>query len=173
MTDHDPKRQEYLEKLSFEYVRMAHIEWLESFKGVREFSSQAIRMLYILNGGALIALLALIGNMFGKVGPDKVELFTVFLSAIIPSFIPFVIGLISAGLVSAMAYINFSALDESSPNAAQLYGWLQNEAHELTNFQRNLPVITARIGLSFGFLSLVAFGAGCVLVYRSFEFLSG
>ena len=45
-------------------------------------------MKYLLNGGAIIAILALIGNMYGKQTGDR-AIFTRFLHAIIPAFIPY------------------------------------------------------------------------------------
>jgi hypothetical protein len=60
-TDADRQR-DYVQNAQLEYVKMAHAEWLEGFKGVKDFSSNAIRMLYVSNGGAILALLALIGE---------------------------------------------------------------------------------------------------------------
>lgn len=75
----------YLEKTNLEYVKMAHAEWLEGFKGVRETSIEAIKAMYLLNGGALIALLALLGNMYGKTPAETSSPFFVFLAAILPA----------------------------------------------------------------------------------------
>lgn len=160
-----------LEKKNLEYVKMAHAEWLEHFRGVREFSNQAIRMLYVLNGGALLALLALLGNMYGTLHPEGPVFFSKFVNAITPAFMPFVFGLLSAGMVSLFAYINFSALETSSPSSAALYNWLRGENHVVSNFLENLPVTTARIGVFFGLGSLAAFGFGCYKVYQAFKLL--
>jgi hypothetical protein len=167
MTETDSPRE-----LDIEYIKMAHAERLEASRGVREFSSYAIRMMYLLNGGAIIAILALIGNMYGKQTGDQSAIFTRFLHAIIPAFIPFITGLILAGVVSAFAYLNFSVLEVASFSSSDLLLWFRGQKLERHRFWRKAPQVTAIIGLVIGLFSLLAFAWGSCRVYQSFELLS-
>jgi hypothetical protein len=173
LADLDDRQRDYLQNVQLEYVKMAHAEWLEGFKGVKDFSSNAIRMLYVLNGGALIALLALIGNIYSKIIPgDQLLHFEKFLKAILPAFLPFAVGLLLAGIVSALAYANYSSIEASFPNSSRLYLWLKGEEVKQTVLARQMPTITARVGFFIALLSLGAFGWGCWRVYQAFEILA-
>ena len=65
-------------------------------------------MKYLLNGGAIIAILALIGNMYGKQTGDR-AIFTRFLHAIIPAFIPLSRDLFLPALCPRVCIFEFQA----------------------------------------------------------------
>jgi hypothetical protein len=103
---------------------------------------------------------------------DQLLHFEKFLNAIRPAFLPFAIGLFLAGLVSALAYVNYASIEVSFPNSSTLFRWLKGEPAKQTMLVRKMPMITARLGLFIGLLSLAAFGCGCWRVYQAFEILA-
>lgn len=173
---------------NYEYVRMAHSEWLEIHKGVRESAISAVRTLFLLNGGALIALLALAGNMY-RVGHsadftsfDKyVNLFfghhsrtpfQEFVQATLPAFTAFGLGLLFAGIVALLSYLVFGALEGIAPRSSELLGFLRMQKIKPKREMHLLHRVAIWGCILFSVVSIAAFGSGCMLVRMGFNILA-
>ncbi len=113
---------------SWKHVR----DWeLESFKAIIAFANITIRSLLLINGGALVALLAFFGNTW------KDSHSVIVLS--IPSMKAYLLGLVFAVLVSGVAYI------------AQ---------HYFTRQQNKAGITFQIIAIIFALISLGSFSCG-------------
>jgi len=154
------------DKARLEYLKMAHAEYLEALKATKEFSSSSVNMLFILNGGAIVALLAFLGNVYGKPeGAIALRLAKEMVPAI-----PWLIGGVAlAALTSGIAYINFSALHAVVPSATHLLEWARGEKFDQPPRLRYVPTASAYFGLLTASLSLGAFCWAAYLVFSGFR----
>lgn len=173
MDEIEINKAEYQEKINIEFIKIAHNEYIENFKGLKEFSTSGIRVLMLLNGGAIIAILALIGNMYGKIGVEAHNMLSKFINSMLPSFIYFGGGLFLAGIVAILAYINFSLLEATIPDCWKLLRWTKGEKLEDSKHMACSILVTARAGAILAAVSLLLFAIGSWQVYTAFQVLAG
>lgn len=85
-------------QLEVEKHKNANASSLEMFKSVITAGQHAMRSSFLLNGGAAVALLALIGHLTEK-QPDKVAVFA-------DTLLPFVIGVFTIAFTSGVTYLS-------------------------------------------------------------------
>jgi hypothetical protein len=159
-------------KEKIDYTKFAHAEHIEAMKAIREFSLQGIRMIYILNGGAIIALMTFIGNTFSNNDEPNIIIKSLYMYYILSAFPFFAGGLLFGGILSIIAYINYSLLQQVYPSSGDLMGWLRGENIAFPKIANKWANLTAIIGLVVAILSLICFGLGCYYVYAAFKYLS-
>jgi hypothetical protein len=137
----------------------------------RDFGLAGLRLLFLLNGGAIIGLLAFLGSLLGK-DQLKTEVAITFARALRPSFLCFVAGLASTALVALFAYLNWGFIAGIYHNPAQAHAWLQNKGAETTiAWNSRLIGSTAFLSVGAAIVALVLFLAGCLYVARAFHVL--
>jgi hypothetical protein len=87
-----------------EYARQVHDYTLQYEKHLKEWGQTALRTIFLLNGGAIIALLTFIGGTIGK----STGTTSVFPALFVPAFHKYVFGLGCTALSMVCAYINYS-----------------------------------------------------------------
>jgi hypothetical protein len=133
----------------------------------RELGQQAIRSLILLNGGAIIVLLAFVGNTIGK-GGDAATMGIVMAREALPAFYWFVGGLVLATLVSATGYLNWLIAADSFMSEVDLFFFVQRlppSPERDLSWRIKLTFVLAGV---LGLLSLAAFCVGSILVVRRF-----
>lgn len=104
-----------------------------SMRAAVDFALAGIRGMYLLNGGAVIAILTFMGN---------VKMFSSTQIALANSIIWFVLGLISVMVCTVFSYLGQNQITKGAPAGE---GWLTNTA------------------IAMGALSIVFFGAGALI----------
>ena len=87
----------------------------------KEFATSAIKSLFLLNGGALIAF----NSLFATLLPSKTLRLAQFGDDIFEAAICFVVGLILTVVIAGVAYINYSAIQAGSPGPNQLADYVK------------------------------------------------
>lgn len=87
-----------------------HAERASFIKSANAYGTATIRSLFLLNGGAAIALLTLVGSILGKDSDTSAGIAAAFLHGFQPALRSFGWGLVTAVLAAALGYLNFSAL---------------------------------------------------------------
>lgn len=95
-------REEHF-KARQEYAKQMHEDRLQFEKHFKEYGQLALRSLFLLNGGALVALLAFIGTSLGK----NVEGVIVTPAMFIPAFWKFTVGLLLIAIAMGVSYANY------------------------------------------------------------------
>jgi hypothetical protein len=106
----------------------------ETYKGLIQLSAGALRFGALVNGGAVVALLALIGNLIGS-GADVPDLKWPLTC--------FIIGITVAGLAQVTAYFTQLALYEESALSKPESGLYQHR----TFLYMSLALVLLSIGL--------------------------
>jgi hypothetical protein len=154
-----------------EYARQILEYTLQHDRHLKDYGQMALRSVFLLNGGAIIALLTFIGSASGK---------TIGASVIAPALFVVAFSFFSAGLVCAVisitsAYLNY--MGHKHVNADP--GWLANNIiAQQEKWPGNHSVSNSRfinwtwhVALFTGIVSLTMFGIGCYKVAAVFEVL--
>lgn len=91
---------------------------IESFKAVINIGANACRTFLIMNGGAAIALLAFLGNIWNKDSTTQAS------QAIASALLWFCSGVILAGLCAAFSYISQSLYTSSELGEKKIVTWI-------------------------------------------------
>jgi hypothetical protein len=102
---------------------------LQALAFSRDYGSAGVRTLLLLNGGAIVGLLAFVGTLYGK-DQFKIEVAISFARALRPSFFAFVLGLALTALTSFFAYLNWGFVSGTYHNPAQAHAWAKQEGAE-------------------------------------------
>lgn len=133
-------------QLSAEHYRAGVENNLEMFRSVIQSGQSALRTAFLLNGGASIALLAVIGNMVSEPGRKLVSV-----SGLADSLIVFVIGAFAIAFTSGVTYVS------------QWFSAGEKDWHKRTGFVLNVFAIL------IGFSSFGFFLWGMVRAYNVFQ----
>lgn len=144
-----------------------------------EYGKIFVRFAFLLNGGAMIALLAFIGALYGRADIANVA---ISFSAKMPwAFGVYAAGLLMAAMSAAAGYINFQYVYSTHFDEGHLLRFLQagnsfaglNQDEELAKFDSmdRKASFTAKLGILFGALSLAAFIGATLIVARAFGVL--
>ena len=148
-------RKEYAKQIG-ELDRLAQ----SAFKDI---GAGTVRYLFLLNGGAMIALLAFVSSIITKGGQS------VFTTAeMVPAFAFFVGGLAFAVATSFLTYLNFRYLSESYAHPGALANWITSAAGKNeypTGETRDRHFWwTTILGIGTGWGSALCFVTGCATV---------
>lgn len=152
------------------FSQLAHAERLIVLDGIKQYGLTTIRLLSILNGGAIIALLGLIGSMFSR-GEGSVQVGVSLASSALPAFYFFAGGLVLTASTAGIGYISFNASAVGHISPGHLLTFMRGEVpEELQDYDR-LAVGTTWAAILFGVLALAAFVLGCWHVAQAFKVL--
>lgn len=148
-----------------EYARMVQERAMLSLSASKEYAVMGLRSVVLLNGGAIIALLTLVGAVVGK--PDAWGQ-TLSPASFVPAFEAFGAGLILAVLAMVIGYFNFQVhlLAHAKPSALANH-ILKSESEWPSDLNtRRVRKInwTLWVAVAFGIASLGAFFVGGLLV---------
>lgn len=120
----DPGWLKYQQDLkSWEIWEQHRADWhLESFKAVVQFASTAIKTLLLVNGGAVIAMLALLGNLWTKESNGQVVAQRVAGLLQVPMSL-FVAGLVAAAMTAAGAYLSQHFFSHKWDRTGRILQW--------------------------------------------------
>jgi hypothetical protein len=144
-----------------------------SFHQSREYSKEYgqtfIKTVFLLNGGAIIALLTFIGSMYTK---DALNIMVAISlgRSLVPAFLCFAGGLVCAALVAAIAYFNWNYVASSHPGPMALYEFLHGKPLRQQIASKAI-LWTYRVAIVVALLSLGFFGLGAYLVTTAFTVL--
>ena len=138
----------------------------------KDYGQTFVRTVFLLNAGAILALLTLVGSLFGK-GDHVMALVTISLTRdLVPALYWFAGGLVLAALVAAIAFFNFGFLAQSYPFPGQLFDFIHHQP-----FEQAPRTIIRSIGISYwaavaaALGSLACFGSGVFLIAQAFSVL--
>ena len=154
-----------------EYARQILEYALQHDRHLKDYGQMALRSVFLLNGGAIIAILAFIGSASGKRIGASVITPTLFVVA----FSFFAAGLVCAIISITSAYLNYMGHKHTNADP----GWLANNIiaqqgkwpgnHSIGNSR--FINWTWRVALLAGITSLSMFGIGCYKVAAVFDVL--
>lgn len=163
------------------YAEQTHAVRIFALGSAVEHGKIFIRFMFLLNGGAMIALLALIGTIFGKSEGSTLSVVINFAQQIKLAFYFFIGGLIFASATAATAYINWSFVFRTYFNEGQTTAAMgsnnffggQDKAQAIKDFDffDRWSDRTIWIAVCFGTFSLIAFFIGSIYVASSFSIL--
>ncbi|WP_230531114.1 hypothetical protein [Microvirga roseola] len=158
-------------KLAFEkYADQLGQERIHSQSFSKEHGQTFIKSVFLLNGGAILALLTFIGSMYGK--NDLNVLAAISLGKkIVPAFYCFAIGLCSAALVALIGFFNWNLIANSYPGPGPLFDFLHHKPIEEKPATRKAIGWTYRIAIVLAALSIGCFVGGANLVTTAFSVL--
>lgn len=87
---------------AIEYAKLVNAANLQHMQFLKDYGSQVLRALMILNGGAVIAILAMIGSLVSKTGAVLLHP-----GSVVPALTAYVLGVICTVIGMAMGYFNF------------------------------------------------------------------
>lgn len=143
-----------------EYARQ-HLALAQQYEQhLKEYGQMALRSIFLLNGGATLALLTFIGSVIQKTN------YSVSPSAFVPSFRWFVGGLIATVVSMTFAYLNYSLHKSWTADPFALANNIikQEEEwpHNIKRWKNITTTWTFRLAFIFGVLGLAAFLYGCL-----------
>lgn len=163
------------------YAEHTHALRLAALENSTDYGKIFVRFTFLLNGGAIIALLALIGSIFEKADKNTFMVVINFASALKESFYWYVGGLFCTAVTTGLGYCNWGFVFRTYFNEGQtsagigsgnLFGG-QDMKKELAAFKKFdlLADVTMWLGIIFGISSLLAFVIGSVKVASAFAIL--
>ena len=156
-----------------EYARQVLEYSLQFERHLKEYGQFALRSIFLLNGGAILALLTFIGSSIGKSsGPAQVTP-----SLFVCAFLLYGAGLVACTISITCAYINYMGHHNSRADPGALANnmvaaqptWPGN----FTSFNNRLVSWSWKVAFFFGVAALIFFTVGCVEVARIFAALKG
>ncbi len=139
-------------------VEQAHNFRMHTMESMRSYGQNAIRGVFLLNGGAAIALLTLIGSLYGR-SSNSTQLADYLMESAAESLWYFGLGLSFSVVASALAYINYGILSH--------YEWHHREAHAWIKIASDPPRSVKAITYSVNGTALasVLFAAGSLVCF--------
>ncbi len=150
-------------------LRLVETErWWELYTGAatfaKEYGISTVRSLFLINGGAAVALLAALSHLLS----DDDELAKKIAADLNWSFGFFLFGLGCAVLTGAMGYFNFFYLGAGLPGPNELHRYLKTGDVSGWRPRRVIVPGTMYSAILFAALSLVAFASGAYCALRGF-----
>lgn len=163
------------------YAEQTHAIRVLALNNSVEHGKIFIRFMFLLNGGAMVALLALIGAIFGKSDGSTLSVVITFAHQVKIAFYFYIAGLIFTAATAVTGYANWSFVFRTYFNEGQTTasissnnlfpGQNQEEAmKEYAKFDR-LSDATIWVAVAFGLLSILAFLFGSLKVASAFAVL--
>lgn len=166
------QERDNLHKSRQSYVDAINERRTKSLQYSKDYGEAFIKNIVLLNGGSIIAVLTLVGSLYGK-GDHTLTLIAISLvKCLVPALYCFGVGLCSAAIAAACGYLNFGFIAGVHTSPENLH----NFAIGLPITEQNKPsqkwiTLTAWGGVICAFISLSCFVAGAIQVARSFVVL--
>lgn len=147
------------------FVEQTGSERQKAIDATKDYGLATVRLLFLLNGGAILSLIAFSGSLIGKA--ETAIIGVKFARDIVLAFHLFTGGLISAAIISGIGYLNYAVLANSYYDPGEVYRWLHSEElvipewrHRFTKWSQIAAVIIAVVGLACFILgsAIVALG---------------
>ncbi len=152
-----------------EYARQVSAAVLQYDAHLKEYGQLALRSVFLLNGGAILALLTLIGSSIGK----SVGTTPILPSAFVSAFLFFAAGLLSCVGSMTFAYLNYTGHRSVGAGPGDLANnMIAQQPKWPGNYQSGkLRLISWswKIALVLGISSLALFCGGCLEVAAVFS----
>jgi hypothetical protein len=163
--------REHLFESRKEYARQVLEYALQFDRHLKEYGQLALRSIFLLNGGAVLALLTFIGSSIGKSVGSTSVLPSMFVSA----FVLYCAGLVACAISMTFAYLNYMGHHNSRADPGAL---ANNMIAQREKWPGNFSVGNIRLiswswklAFLFGLTALVLFAAGCIKVAYVFQAL--
>lgn len=164
------------------FAQHHHAVRLAALTVAADHGKSFIRYAVTLNGGAMIALLALIGALYGRADATTLRSIASFAPKLQIGIYFFIGGLVCAAVTAAAAFIQWHAYAQTHFGEGQtangyshnnLFG-PDNEKEAMAEFERydRLSIGMAYVSIALGSASIFSFVAGCLKIMKAFAFLS-
>jgi hypothetical protein len=148
-----------------EYARMIHERTIQSLTASKDYAVFGLRSILLLNGGAIIAILTLIG---AAIGTSNAEASTLSPRSFVPAFAAYTFGLILAVLAMLTSFINFqthlTAFAKPSALASNIKMPGSEWPSEYDRRKEKKIIWTRRVAIYLSVASLGAFLVGGIFV---------
>lgn len=162
----DAERQK---AFSLKYVEQLHAETMFAKQTVATFAQSAVRLLFLINGGAVIALLTFLGALYGKEGRG-LEVAQALSKSLPDAIALYLLGLVLAVATAGWSYLNFSIMESTTRAPEELLGWSRREPmQKVAKLSLRALIGSAWIAFGFGVVSLGCFGWGAWLTLSAFK----
>ena len=152
------------------YSGQIHDQRMSSLKSVNDYGTLALRSVFILNGGAILALLTFLGAFFSKNDQNTILIGINIAHQLRLAFYMFVSGVAISALAAGVAYLNWSYMHEHYQSPSQLYSiMISGKAEETSPGVFKVVKATAIISIGLGIISLILFIAGAFRVADAFQ----
>ncbi len=132
----------------------------------------SIRTLFLLNGGAILALLTFTGSFFSRNDQTLILLGVSLARKLTTAFYLFGGGLTCAAVLAGIAYINYSALYSTMEGPVSLLQFLTaKDRPPVSKVHLLITVLTARIAVVIACAGLGFFLIGAEVVVSAFSTL--
>lgn len=154
------------------FVDQIHAERMQAVESVRSFGTLSIKTLFLLNGGAILALLTFTASLFSRNDQTLILLGVSLAKKLITAFYFFGGGLTCAAVLAGIAYVNYSALYSTMEGPVSLLNFLNaKERPPVNKVHQLITVLTARIAVVIACLGLALFLIGAGVVVSAFSTL--
>ena len=152
------------------YSGQIHDQRMSSLKSLNDYGTLAVRSLFILNGGAILALLTFLAAFFSKNDQNTILIGINMARQLRSAFYMFASGVAISALVAGIAYINWSYMHEHYQSPSQLYSiMVSGKAEETSTSIFKVVKATAIISIGLGVISLLLFIIGAFKVADAFQ----
>jgi hypothetical protein len=146
-----------------------HKERSLAMECVKEYGTTSIRLVFALNGAAIIALLTLIGSLHSKDSNIVSGYARELTTSLLPAFFLYGIGVFSAAFTAGIGYLNWSFVAESYWQPADLYKFFRGETIDPPRRWVTVFIETTRVlAVLLFFVGLIAFGWASWLTLEAF-----
>ncbi|MCW6506885.1 hypothetical protein [Lichenifustis flavocetrariae] len=153
------------------YADRVHQDRSKAIEFSKDYGTATIRSLFLLNGGAAVAVLSLIGALIARTTDASALLAAKLVNGVSFALCSFCVGLVFAVVPMALGYINFMLIAHTVPTPLELFAaYLRNFEHSRSTVQANKWAIrTMWMAIVAAFVSAALFSLGVFLVYRAFD----
>jgi hypothetical protein len=163
----DPDFEHQQRVRSIDHAHDRHMRWIDlessrqrdALQFIKEFGLFTLRACLVLNGGAILSLLAFIGNVYGRAGETGLKLqdFTL-------AFSLFAAGLVATVLSSICGYFNFVEWQRRQFGMSWFAQFGSMNGNPLPDPSSPVIVLTRILAAALAFLALAFFVGGVVAV---------
>lgn len=147
------------------YAEQVHDQRMSALNNVREYGTLTIRSLYILHGGALVALLSFAASLYGKSDEKNILIAISVAHGLRPAFYCFAAGLTLAGAISAIAYLNWLSVHETYQSPSHIYSLIaKGSSDHSSGWHDRFVRVTLYLAIVLAVLSLASFIGGAFFV---------
>lgn len=150
-------------------VEGSHDERKIALSAVSAYGLESIKSVFLLNGGAIIALLTFLGALYGKDSSHVSGTARLLTAELIPAFKLFIGGVAGAAFTAGLGYLNWSILAQSYWQPADWHNFVEASAWPATPKWYGVFVECTRLlAIATYFGSLFCFGWGAWIVAGAF-----
>lgn len=154
------------------FAESTRAERVVAMQATSEWGLFAVRTVFLLNGAAIVALLAFLGSLYGKDGAS-IAVAKILTVQMANAFQWFLGGVGAAAFTTGMGYLNWSAFTAFYPDPSDQVGWIRGkEVPAISRIYHWIHRSTMILSIVSAFASLGAFCIGAMAVVRAFHSLA-